>query len=215
MKTSSVILVAAMAAGAAVEAEDTLASAGFEEFKIDKSAMGDAYWRIWNTEEDARIDADIEANRKTDGTFALPVSDGAEVEVEQIAHEFRFGANIFNFNQLGSKERNDRYKAMFGDGGLFNQATVPFYWREYEPSPGVVRSDGAFEDSERYWNSMTREEAKEGLPMEASGNRPDSRVLPRARGDDIRTCPHIWIAGGVSAMDMVSLLSAGGALCFS
>ena len=192
MRTLYGTILAAMAAGTAVAAEDTLASAGFEEFKIDKSAMGDAYWKIWNTEEDARIDADIEANRKTDGTFALPVSDGAEVEVEQIAHEFRFGANIFNFNQLGSKERNDRYKAMFGNGGLFNQATVPFYWREYEPSPGVVRSDGAFEDSERYWNSMTREEAKKGFRWRRPA---PGQIVEFCRERGVTTYGHVLIYG--------------------
>ena len=86
-----------------------------------QESMSDAYWQIWNAEEQKKIDEGIERNRKADGAFALPVPDGTEIEVEQIDHEFRFGANIFNFNQLGSKELNDRYKAMFGNEGLFNQ----------------------------------------------------------------------------------------------
>lgn len=126
---------------------------------VDRSAMSEAYWEIWDAAEETRIDKDIEANRKADGAFAVPAPDGTEVEVEQICHEFRFGAQIFNFNQLGSTEKNDRYKAMFGDGGLFNQATVPFYWRDYEPLPGVARDGAAYEDSEEYWNGLTREEA--------------------------------------------------------
>ena len=102
--------------------------------------MDDRYWEIWNADEQARIDADIEANRKADGAFFLGVPDGTRVEVEQTGHDFRFGAHIFNFNQLGNKEYNDAYKASYGEGGLFNQATVAFYWKEYEPVPGRLRA---------------------------------------------------------------------------
>jgi len=83
----------------------------------DRELMSDAYWAIWNDAEQSRIDADIEANRKADGMFDLAAPDGAEVKVEQVSHEFRFGAHIFNFNQLGKKEYNDAYKASYGDGG--------------------------------------------------------------------------------------------------
>ena len=164
--------------------------------EVDRSAMSEAYWKIWNEAEEARIDADIEANRKADGGFAVPAPDGTEVEVEQIAHEFRFGANIFNFNQLGSTERNDRYKAMFGDGGLFNQATVPFYWREYEPEPDVVRSDAAYEDSERYWNSMTRDEAKKDFRWRRPAPGP---IINFCRERGITTYGHVLVYGNVAA----------------
>ena len=36
------------------------------EFKIDRAAMSEKYWNIWNDEVQAKIDADIEANRKAD-----------------------------------------------------------------------------------------------------------------------------------------------------
>ena len=165
-------------------------------FNVDRSAMGDKYWRTWNAEEQAKIDAEIEANRKANGVFALPVSDGTEVDVEQLDHEFRFGANIFNFNQLGSKELNDRYKAMFGDGGIFNQATVPFYWREYEPMPGVVRCDGAYEDSEAYWNSMTREEAKKDFRWRRPATGP---IIEFCRERGMTTYGHVLIYGSKAA----------------
>ena len=122
--------------------------------------MSDRYWEIWNEGEQARIDADIERNRKADGEFVVesaPV--GTEVSVEQLDHEFRFGAHVFNFNQLGKKEYNDAYKASYGKGGIFNQATVAFYWNRYEPEPGRLRACGDYEDSERFWNSLSREEA--------------------------------------------------------
>jgi len=133
----------------------------YGDFAIDRSVMSEAYWKIWNDAEQARIDADIEANRKADGVFAVPAPDGTEVDVEQVEHEFRFGAHIFNFNQLGKKEYNDAYKASYGEGGLFNQATVAFYWKEYEPVPRRLRAYGDYEDTERFWNSLTRSEAED------------------------------------------------------
>ena len=93
-----------------------------------KGYMSEAYWNIWNAEEQARIDADIERYRKADGELLLEdIGRKRDVKIEQISHEFIFGAHIFNFNQLGSKERNDRYKELFGT--LFNRATIPFSWR--------------------------------------------------------------------------------------
>ena len=131
------------------------------EFKMDRSAMSDEYWALWNDEVQARIDADIEANRKTNGVFTVEAQNGVEVTVEQLSHEFRFGAHIFNYNQLGNKDWNDAYKASYGDGGIFNQATVAFYWNDYEPVPNRQRAGGDYEDTERFWNSLSREEAME------------------------------------------------------
>lgn len=125
----------------------------------DRSLMSEAYWAIWNDAEQARIDSDIEKNRKADGAFEIDAPDGAAVRVEQLTHDFRFGAHIFNFNQLGKKEYNDAYKSSYGAGGLFNQATVSFYWIDHEPTPGAFRFGGDYMDTERYWNSLTRDEA--------------------------------------------------------
>ncbi len=55
MKTKTMMLFAL--AAAAVHAE----------FKIDRSAMSDEYWKIWNDDVQAKIDADIEKYRKADG----------------------------------------------------------------------------------------------------------------------------------------------------
>ena len=130
-----------------------------EDFQIDRTVMSDEYWAIWNAAEEAKIDADIEANRKADAVFSIDAPVGTEVKVEQLDHAFRFGGQIFNFDQLGSKEFNDAYKASYGPGGIFNQATVAFYWNRYEPVPGRLRAGGDYEDTERYWNSLSREEA--------------------------------------------------------
>ena len=137
------------------------------EFRIEKSVMSDKYWEIWNDAEQAKIDADIERNRKADCEVEIggggegAVTNGTLVRVEQIDHAFRFGAHIFNFDQLGKKEYNDAYKQSYGPGGIFNQATVAFYWKDYEPVPGRLRAGGDYEDTERFWNSLTRAEAME------------------------------------------------------
>ena len=119
--------------------------------------LSQAYYDRWNADEQARIDADIEQYRKADATVALGAPAGAEVTVEQTSHAFRFGAHTFNFDQLGSHERNERYKALwngaFADDALFNSGTIAFYWRPFEPVEGKMRFDPAPEDSEDWWNA--------------------------------------------------------------
>ena len=165
------------------------ASAAFE---VDKSAMSDKYWAIWNDAEQAKIDADIEANRKADAVVGVAAADGTEVTVEQLDHEFRFGAHIFNFNQLGKTEYNDAYKASYGRGGIFNQATVAFYWKAYEPVLGRLRSGGDYEDTERFWNSLTRDEAMEHPFWRRPAAGP---VVDFLKAKDVRIHGHILIWG--------------------
>ena len=122
------------------------------DFAMDRSVMSDKYWAIWNDEVQAKIDADIERNRKADATVEVAAPDGTEVKAEQITHAFFFGAHIFNFDQLGKKEWNDRYKALYDqENGLFNSATVAFYWRTLEQYPNAPRFAAGYEDSEEYW----------------------------------------------------------------
>ena len=91
MKTLLTVVVASVAVAASAE------------FKEDRSAMSEAYWKIWNGDVQARIDADIEKYRKADAAVEVAAPDGTEVKVEQVGHAFFFGAHIFNFNQLGKK----------------------------------------------------------------------------------------------------------------
>ena len=116
-----------------------------------------AYYGRWNAEEQARIDADIEKYRKADASIPVGAPAGAEVKVEQVSHAFRFGAHLFNFNQLGSHEANERHKACwsatFADGALFNSGTIAFYWRPFEPVEGRMRFDEGPEDTEAWWNA--------------------------------------------------------------
>ena len=127
------------------------ATAARAEFELDRSAMSDAYWELWNAAVQDRIDADIEKYRKADASVEIAAPDGTEVKVEQLTHFFHFGATIFNFDQLGAKALNDRYKALWP--ALFNSATVPFYWKPIEQKPGETRYGLSDVDSEEFWNS--------------------------------------------------------------
>ncbi len=59
---------------------------------------------------------------------------GARIEVEQIAHDFLFGCNIYMFDRFPTSAENRRYRQRFRE--LFNYATVGFYWRSFEPEQG-------------------------------------------------------------------------------
>ena len=115
--------------------------------------MSKAYWDIWNPEVQAKIDRDIDQNRKADVTLQLTnIAKGVEVKVEQISHDFIFGAHIFNFNQLGTTERNRKYKELYGT--LFNSATIAFYWKKFEMQPNRPRFREEYWDTEDYWNQV-------------------------------------------------------------
>lgn len=115
--------------------------------------MGEGYWKHWTPEVQKKIDADIDQFRKADATLKIANANaGTEVRIEQISHDFLFGANIFNYNQLGTAERNKRYKNLFGT--LFNSATVPFYWKKFEMQPNRRRHLEETWDTEAYWNQV-------------------------------------------------------------
>jgi GH35 family endo-1,4-beta-xylanase len=156
-------------------------------FDLDRSVMSEAYWRVWNDEVQARIDSDIEKYRKADATVPVDAPDGAVVSVEQLSHRFFFGAHIFNFNQLGKKEWNDRYKELYGT--LFNSATVAFYWRTLEPFASAPRFEERYEDTENFWNRCPhpKEQAHWRRPA------PDPVIsFLRARGVRIHGHPLVW-----------------------
>jgi len=83
---------------------------------------------------DARITAGILEHRTSEAVVRLadpagrPLP-GVVVEVEQTSSDFLFGANIFQLGGYPTDALNDRYAEAFT--GLFNSATVPFYWREW------------------------------------------------------------------------------------
>jgi endo-1,4-beta-xylanase len=61
----------------------------------------------------------------------------ATVQVRQRTHHFRFGSNCFRWRDPASKEYQEAYRTRFAQ--LFNQATLPFYWAQYEPEAGKPR----------------------------------------------------------------------------
>lgn len=86
--------------------------------------------------------AAIEKNRKSDAVVQVvdpsgrPIP-GARVTIVQTSHEFLFGCNIYGFDHSRTEAQNAAYKERFA--GLFNYATVGFYWRSYEPRRGRPR----------------------------------------------------------------------------
>ena len=89
-----------------------------------------------------RVSASIEAHRMSRATVRVtdasgqPVP-GVEIGVEQTTSSFRFGANSFMLNGFDSAEQNHRWEELFA--GLFNQAVVPFLWKDLEPERGKPR----------------------------------------------------------------------------
>ncbi len=67
------------------------------------------------------------------GPQGKPLSE-TEVEIELARHEFLFGGNIYAFDRFGSPFQNQAYKRSFEE--IFNYATLPFYWKTYEPRRG-------------------------------------------------------------------------------
>jgi endo-1,4-beta-xylanase len=64
---------------------------------------------------------------------------GATVEIEQLRHAFRFGANAFLWRQPDQPEREHAYRERFA--AVFNSATLGFYWHTYEPIEGRPRHE--------------------------------------------------------------------------
>ena len=151
MKTFNRILtIAVVALACALSASSFAQQEPSDSYKPNAAIMSPKYFEFWNADVQARIDADIEKNRKADAVVELPASAaGAEVKVEQITHKFRFGSNMFVFGQLRTPELNDAYKSLYGD--LWNSGTVAFYWKTLEFEPGKVRFEGNQYDTPEYW----------------------------------------------------------------
>ncbi len=114
---------------------------------------------------DKRVSEGIEKYRK--GGIKINVVDkngnpvkNAKIKAELTNHEFNFGANIFmldtlidyknntyeeglfakdfNIDEMDNyKQRNEKYKELFKE--MFNFATLPFYWKENEPTADTHR----------------------------------------------------------------------------
>ena len=100
---------------------------------------------------EGRVKNDIEKYRKGYCKLRLTDTEGrpiknAKIKVNQLSHDFGFGANIFMLEEFDTKEYNQRYRAKFKK--YFNLATVPFYWDGLEPEKGKPRYD---KNSDKVW----------------------------------------------------------------
>jgi GH35 family endo-1,4-beta-xylanase len=130
-------------------------------------------------------DARIEQLRKREAVLVLtdaagkPVATGTGVTLEQVGHHFLFGCNLFKLFSCRLPEENAAYERQFAE--LFNQATLPFYWWDYEPEPGGNRD--ARSDRSLAW---CREHAitPKGHPL--LWNYRDPKWLPDEPGEAMR-----------------------------
>jgi GH35 family endo-1,4-beta-xylanase len=105
--------------------------------------ISDDYRKLWDDPAlQQRIEAGIRQNRMALAALRLADADGkpiagAEVEIEQVRHDFLFGANIFLLGGFKTEEKNRRYEAVFQN--LLNAASVPLYWKGLEPKQGQLR----------------------------------------------------------------------------
>lgn len=106
---------------------------------IHTFAQTSRYDSLWNNAAvEKRIAEGIEKNRKGDFTLLFPNLKGnAQIEIQQVKHEFQFGSNIFMLKGFKTDAENQRYEEVFKS--LFNTACVPFYWKDLEPEQGKPR----------------------------------------------------------------------------
>ena len=87
-----------------------------------------------------QAEARIQKYRTGDAELRLVTPDrkrfkkGAHVRIEQTRHSFLFGCNLFMLNRCRTPAENAAYEKEFAD--LFNYATLPFYWWQYERDAG-------------------------------------------------------------------------------
>jgi endo-1,4-beta-xylanase len=130
-------------------------------------------------------EARIEQLRKRDVALVLTDAVGQRLEagtvvtLEQVSHHFLFGCNLFKLFSCRSPEENAAYERQFAD--LFNCATLPFYWWDYEPAAGENKDAR----SERYlaW-CRTHAITPKGHPL--VWNFRDPRWLPADPGEAMR-----------------------------
>ena len=159
--------------------------------------FGPEYEKHWSPALNAEIDARIERVRKADAV-AEGFAPGSEVRVDQTTSEFTFGCNIFNFDQLGDDAQDAEYKRAFQPGGLFNAATVPFYWKDMEPECGRIRFTSGPEDEPAFWKKYLAEH--KGQTIRHDGTQPVSwrrpapdRVLKFCRENGVAVHGHAII----------------------
>ena len=118
-----------------------VASATFGAPKVPETPISNKLRELWSDPVlQEKIKVGIEHNRK--GDFYLKFVNAKtrpvkveDLKVEMVSHDFLFGAQIFLLNGFKTEEENRQYEKEFLN--LFNFATVPFYWKNYERENGV------------------------------------------------------------------------------
>ncbi len=119
-------------------------SCGCFETKTASPAL-EPDWLVWSAAETELLKAAqerIQRYRRGDGRVVVVDSKGkllrdAVVYVEMLKHDFLFGAGLFRLGSAGDEALEEAYSEAFLR--LFNYATLPFYWSDYEPSPGEYK----------------------------------------------------------------------------
>ncbi|WFB36997.1 endo-1,4-beta-xylanase [Kiritimatiellota bacterium B12222] len=109
--------------------------------KADREIVTENLFRP-DAEIEHRIQSDTERHRKGFARVVVQDVDGkpvenARIEIKQRSHAFKFGCNLFLLDQFEDSAHNLAYEEAFAK--VFNQAIIPFYWSDLEPTQGNVR----------------------------------------------------------------------------
>ena len=132
-----------------------------------------------------------------------PLPAGTRVDVAQARHEFLFGCNIFALGRFRTPEENETYARRFAE--LFNYATLPFYWWNYERERG--RPDYA--GTERFLDATKKAGiAAKGHPLAWNWVEPrwlpkDPKEAMRLQLDRISACVERF-RGAIEIWDVVN-----------
>ncbi|HPO13488.1 MAG TPA: endo-1,4-beta-xylanase [Candidatus Hydrogenedentes bacterium] len=102
-----------------------------EEWKKDGPVREEA--AVKESEEGIKKNRVGEASIRIKDAQGNPAAN-VEIALEQTRHDFLFGSNICAFDAFHNSAKDDTYKQHFAN--LFNYATLPFYWRLFEPVKG-------------------------------------------------------------------------------
>lgn len=102
-------------------------------------------WIVWSAAETELLKGTnerIQKYRQGDAQVIVVGSNGQPlkdtmVHAEMLRHDFLFGSSLFRLGSAGNEALEQAYREAFVR--LFNYATLPFYWSDYEPSPGSYR----------------------------------------------------------------------------
>jgi endo-1,4-beta-xylanase len=113
----------------------------------------------------AQTAARIEQCRKGDGVIVALTAEGkpvpgAKVAIEQLRHDFLFGAHLFLWGRISPPPLEEAFRQRFA--ALFNYCTLGFYWAAYEPERG--KPNYAYTDQVVEWTKAQGITAK-GHPL--------------------------------------------------